>query len=757
MSIVVKEHGKKLCERMQSLRSDTNLVDLDLVCEDLVLNVHKVVMAASSKFFKEHLCKASNLRAPVILKLEDFNLKLKREAVSFLVEFIYKGEVNIPCELLTPVCEAAHALGVQGLTEFLPAPAKPNMTPSALETSTQSEGGQCNSLPASVTTSSSSSSLQPTNSAIITQVAQVNQAVIPHQWADSSNQFPDFYHDSVQPSRSSHSASAVAELSNNFEGDMDSNSHDSQPKSRLRIINGSMTSENIHELKTQNHPPVQQQQPLDNNVFFNWIGGAPGFDQQCNNIIDLEPSGWYNNQYNYTEEGSSWTTPAATTSSWPSVPTSSVEATLNTTHSTASEVIGTALSSSSSSSSTSSSSSNPPPENTSTTISKKDEESKLRPPPPLLAKGGKRPELEVRKDLLPTAPATAPEEIANVFQAEEDKSSGSQYKCLDCSMVFSTDAQLRSHNRHAHSEDNTLLLCPICKTAVLQGLENLKVHLYKSHGIGEVFRCEDCNFESSIKTNYTKHLATHHSEAPKKMKLCTKCGKSFKSKCGLKLHQQTHVEEDLHRCSFCAFKTPQKANLIKHLAVKHKKGENGEEHKMNKACPICPFKCVADHILKAHMLRKHTSKDQMKFKCSQCDYATVEGAALKKHVRFRHTNERPYMCSICDFSTHTHSAMARHKRGHEQTKPYVCDTCGQAYADRKRLRDHQVVHQTGNFPLPFDCDFCGYSTRRKDNLQAHIKRLHPEHDSKNHLFINEDGSVRILETQREEINIQEKK
>ena len=49
-----------------------------------------------------------------------------------------------------------------------------------------------------------------------------------------------------------------------------------------------------------------------------------------------------------------------------------------------------------------------------------------------------------------------------------------------------------------------------------------------------------------------------------------------------------------------------------------------------------------------------------------------------------------------------------------------------AYADRKRLRDHESTHQSGNLPLPFDCDFCGYSTRRKDNLQAHIKRLHPE-------------------------------
>ena len=148
-------------------------------------------------------------------------------------------------------------------------------------------------------------------------------------------------------------------------------------------------------------------------------------------------------------------------------------------------------------------------------------------------------------------------------------------------------------------------------------------------------------------------------------------------------------------------------------------------------------------MLKAHVLRKHTAKDQMKYKCSRCDYSTVENGALKKHIRFKHTNERPYMCSTCGFSTHTQSAMGRHKRGHEQTKPYICDTCGQAYADRKRLRDHQEVHQNGGtYAHPFNCDFCGFSTRRKDNLTAHIKRLHPDmsNDSKNHILI-QPGTV----------------
>ena len=51
---------------------------------------------------------------PVILRLEDFGLELKRDAVSYIIEFVYRGEVNIPGEKLTEVCAAAHTLGVIG-------------------------------------------------------------------------------------------------------------------------------------------------------------------------------------------------------------------------------------------------------------------------------------------------------------------------------------------------------------------------------------------------------------------------------------------------------------------------------------------------------------------------------------------------------------------------------------------------------------------------------------------------------------------
>ena len=52
MCLFVKEHGKNLMEKLNSLKCDQNLTDLRLDVQNKHFNVHKVVMAASSKFFK---------------------------------------------------------------------------------------------------------------------------------------------------------------------------------------------------------------------------------------------------------------------------------------------------------------------------------------------------------------------------------------------------------------------------------------------------------------------------------------------------------------------------------------------------------------------------------------------------------------------------------------------------------------------------------------------------------------------------------
>ena len=226
---------------------------------------------------------------------------------------------------------------------------------------------------------------------------------------------------------------------------------------------------------------------------------------------------------------------------------------------------------------------------------------------------------------------------------ESSKTDKYQYSCVNCSMMFSSAGQLKRHTQNAHGKEETLF-CQVCPERC-QGKENLKLHLYKTHGIGEMFRCEECNYESPVKSVYIKHLSEHIPQEAMKKK-CPKCPKTFRTKTGLNMHLKQHFDESLHGCLSCDFKTPQKLNLIKHMASKHGQDVDGKLLELDISCELCDFKCIAEHMLKNHVLRKHTQKSAMRYHCteSDCNYATVEKAALDKHMRFKHTNERPFMC-----------------------------------------------------------------------------------------------------------------
>ena len=114
---------RALCARLNDLRLQSDLIDLDIVCEDRKISVHKIIVAAGSKFIKEQLNDAQAGMVQTRLCLETCGLQLKSDAVAAIIEFIYKGEVCIPGESLTDVCLAAHALKVIGL-EHLPVPAE---------------------------------------------------------------------------------------------------------------------------------------------------------------------------------------------------------------------------------------------------------------------------------------------------------------------------------------------------------------------------------------------------------------------------------------------------------------------------------------------------------------------------------------------------------------------------------------------------------------------------------------------------------
>ena len=92
---------------LQDIRNKKELFDVTLVCEDEEIPCHKLVLSASSSFFRNMFSKHHN---PLIY-LVNINIK----DLSKLVDFMYNGEVEIKEENIRSFLATAEILKVKGL------------------------------------------------------------------------------------------------------------------------------------------------------------------------------------------------------------------------------------------------------------------------------------------------------------------------------------------------------------------------------------------------------------------------------------------------------------------------------------------------------------------------------------------------------------------------------------------------------------------------------------------------------------------
>ena len=93
------------------LREDKDLTDVTLACEDgKQVEAHKVILAASSPFFKDIL-KRNKHPHPLI-----YMRGLKSEDLLAIIDFLYLGEANVDQENLDSFLALAEELRLKGLT-----------------------------------------------------------------------------------------------------------------------------------------------------------------------------------------------------------------------------------------------------------------------------------------------------------------------------------------------------------------------------------------------------------------------------------------------------------------------------------------------------------------------------------------------------------------------------------------------------------------------------------------------------------------
>ena len=104
------QFAENITQSYKELREESTFFDVTLACDDdFQIEAHKVVLSASSTFFK-HVLKRNQHNHPLI-----YMRGLNRKSVEAIVDFMYYGEVNVDQEDLNGFLTVAQELKVKGL------------------------------------------------------------------------------------------------------------------------------------------------------------------------------------------------------------------------------------------------------------------------------------------------------------------------------------------------------------------------------------------------------------------------------------------------------------------------------------------------------------------------------------------------------------------------------------------------------------------------------------------------------------------
>ncbi|XP_010074329.1 PREDICTED: zinc finger protein 518A [Pterocles gutturalis] len=137
-------------------------------------------------------------------------------------------------------------------------------------------------------------------------------------------------------------------------------------------------------------------------------------------------------------------------------------------------------------------------------------------------------------------------------------------------------------------------------------------------------------------------------------------------------------------------------------------------------CEMCNFSANDFQSFKQH---RHTHRSSL-VKCELCNdehmYTLLD---LTKHFTSKHCVNGHFQCEKCGFSTQDAGTFVQHIHRHNEI-PYKCGKCHHVSFTKEEFQKHHLVHTS---MFPFSCQYCSYSTLRKDHLLKHIVSLHRDH------------------------------
>ncbi|CAG0902526.1 unnamed protein product [Cyprideis torosa] len=261
-----------------------------------------------------------------------------------------------------------------------------------------------------------------------------------------------------------------------------------------------------------------------------------------------------------------------------------------------------------------------------------------------------------------------PDESKSLDDASEEEDSDSSADLPDeLAMKHEASADLASSEADNESEqeikDDGAIeknasseqpLCDFCGKTYLNK-KSLRSHRKAIHGIrGNTYSCKICGKTYFLIGLLNRHMKSHDKtqQAPKHDFICQTCGKSYRSKSGLKYCIARHENRHVATCPTCG-----KAFISKEALQHHVKTHEDRSVK----CGQCEAVLSSARTLKWHEIAKH-GMGEKPFTCSVCKKGFIEKAFLERHMRWH--QERSQYCEICGKGFISSYHLARHKKRH---------------------------------------------------------------------------------------------
>lgn len=188
-----------------------------------------------------------------------------------------------------------------------------------------------------------------------------------------------------------------------------------------------------------------------------------------------------------------------------------------------------------------------------------------------------------------------------------------------------------------------------------------------------------------------------------------------------------------------------------------------KQHGTYLLCEICPYKTKYKEKLILHLHREHEQPfppNQKIHRCDQCDFYCINNSRLRSH-KIQHSGvEKKYICPQCGRSFLNERQMKSHVNSTHGARTFSCHLCSYASKRKSELNNH--IKSRHSEDRPFRCNYCEYSCKLRGNLHKHIRLVHKlEVITRNQLHQNMlekgEGYTQLLDARRKnEIMIQEK-